>query len=119
MLTIYFSVAGLTGWMQPDEAGAATLGCSIAMGLVYWVGPTRFARTTSGVQLVPWLPPTTSAVAHEPSAADGVVEEDPDPASVPTYYRVAWNTTRWVFIVAFAPLWLPFWAIRKTLDRIA
>jgi len=118
LLTVYFSVAGLAGWMQPDKAGAAILGCSIALGLVYWVGPMRLARSTSGVQLVPWLPPTTGAVTPN-SSADAATADDPDPSAVPTYYRVAWNATRWLFIVALAPLWLPFWAIRKTLDRIA
>src|SRR4051794_40647542 len=118
MLTIYFSVAGLAGWMQPDSAGAAILGCSIAMGLVYWIGPMKFARATSGVQLVPWLPPTTSAAVRE-VPHDAALEDDPDPTAVPTHYQVVWNSTRWLFIIAFAPLWLPVWAIRKALDRIA
>jgi len=29
------------------------------------------------------------------------------------------RSARWLFIVALAPLRLPLWAIRKTLDRIA
>jgi len=51
MLTTYFSTAGHVGWMKTADAAAVILGCSIAMGLVYWVGPMKLARASSGVQL--------------------------------------------------------------------
>ena len=116
VLTAYFSVAGVVGWMRPYDAGISILGCSLGMAALWWIGPQKLAHMSSGTQLVPWLPPPAPSLDEpNPAEVDRSIAAL-DPASVPTYYRIWWTVSRWVIIVVFAPLWLPILGLRKLID---
>jgi hypothetical protein len=115
-LTIDFTIAGIAGWTTPRSTATSILGCTVGLGLIFWIGPQNLTRLGGNSQLVPYLPPNAVAPAEAVPSAP-VEPREPDPSKVPLYYRLEWRAARWIFFIALAPVLIMF-PLRKAIDQL-